>query len=121
MARLSSPTDLSGNQKMGLSGCIGTSILSQGLHANKGYTRLRTQGILALSDCGPEDGGFFCVPGSHLVVRAWAHRNGETVSDKQLMNPESGCQIHLPPNDELKHNAQKAPIRRGSLLIWDAR
>lgn len=89
--------------------------------ANRGYSRLRVQGILALSDCGPEDGGFFCVPGSHQVVRGWAHRNDKVIGDARLASPESNAQLHLPPDDPLKRHAQKAPIRRGSLLIWDAR
>ena len=53
-------------------------------HANRGYERLRTQGILALSDCGHQDGGFFCVPGSHKVVRSWANAKSEAVSDAQV-------------------------------------
>lgn len=91
------------------------------VYANHGYGKLRVQGILALSDCGPDDGGFFCVPGSHRVIQGWANRNGEAVRDAQLQSPESNTQLRLPPDDPLKLHAQKAPIRRGSLLIWDAR
>lgn len=88
--------------------------------ANCGYSRLRVQGILALMDCRAEDGGFFCVPGSHHVIRGWAHRNN-TMSDSKLASPESSTQLHLPKDDPLKQHAQKAPIRRGDLLIWDAK
>lgn len=35
--------------------------------ANRGYGRLSVQGILALSECRVDDGGFFCCPGSHKV------------------------------------------------------
>lgn len=91
------------------------------VYANLGHDKLRVQGILALSECGPDDGGFFCVPGSHRIVRGWAHQNGEAVRDAQLQSPESNTQLRLPPDDTLKLHAQKAPIRRGSLLIWDSR
>mmetsp|Transcript_12768 Transcript_12768/g.27555 ORF Transcript_12768/g.27555 Transcript_12768/m.27555 type:complete len:411 (-) Transcript_12768:172-1404(-) len=89
-------------------------------HANRGYERLRTQGILALSDCGHQDGGFFCVPGSHKVVRSWANVKSEAVSDAQVMSAESSMQIYLPKDDPLRFHAQRAPIRAGDLLIWDA-
>lgn len=91
------------------------------LFANRGYSRLRVQGILALSDCGAEDGGFFCVPGSHKVIRGWANQNSKAVGDARISSAESSLQVYLPADDPLKQHAQKAPIRRGSLLIWDAR
>mmetsp|Transcript_55326 Transcript_55326/g.160584 ORF Transcript_55326/g.160584 Transcript_55326/m.160584 type:complete len:406 (-) Transcript_55326:100-1317(-) len=90
------------------------------LEANRGYSRLRVQAVLALSDCGPEDGGFFCVPGSHRALRAWAHENREAVSDGLVVNPESAIQLRLPAEDPMKRHAQKVPIRKGSLLIWNA-
>jgi ectoine hydroxylase-related dioxygenase (phytanoyl-CoA dioxygenase family) len=95
--------------------------------ANREYTHraLRVQGILALRDCcearREADGGFYCVPGSHKVIRSWAHAHGEAVSDKQVNAPESGTQIYVPKGDPLRSHAQKAPIRAGDLLIWDAR
>jgi hypothetical protein len=91
--------------------------------ANHGYDRLSVQGILAVSDCGPDDGGFFCCPGSHRAVRGWANRHGAAVPDSKILSPESSCQIYLSaaPDDEIRQNAQRAPIRAGSLLIWDAR
>lgn len=90
--------------------------------ANKGYDGpLRTQGILALSDCRAQDGGFFCVPGSHTLVRGWAHANAEVVSDQQIYSPESSVQLPLPKGDPLRAHAQPAPIRAGDLLIWNAK
>jgi ectoine hydroxylase-related dioxygenase (phytanoyl-CoA dioxygenase family) len=89
--------------------------------ANRGYGQLRTQGILALSDCASEDGGFFCVPGSHKVVRSWAAANTKNVADNLVVSPESGMQLYLPKEDPLRLHAQRAPIRAGDLLIWDAR
>ena len=92
-------------------------------YANRDYDRLSVQGILAVSECGPEDGGFFCCPGSHRAVRGWANRHNETVQDSKIHSPESSCQIYLSaaPDDDIRRNAQRAPIRAGSLLIWDAK
>ena len=91
------------------------------VHANRGYEVRRTQAILALADCGLEDGGFFCVPGSHRVVRSWANANGAGVDDRQLASAESSMQLYLPKGDPLRAHAQRAPIRAGELLVWDAR
>jgi len=43
------------------------------------------------------------------------------VSDQQIMSAESSIQLPLPHDDPLKAHGQKAPVRSGSLLIWDAR
>ena len=43
----------------------------QDLDRNRDY-RLRVQGLLALSDCKAENGGFYCVPGAHRLIRKWA-------------------------------------------------
>lgn len=87
--------------------------------ANRGYNRLRVQGVLALCDSGPDDGGFFCVPGSHRVIRGWA---AEHMREQRqgISHPESCVQVHLPEGDELRQHGQKVPIRAGSLLIWNA-
>ena len=79
------------------------------------------QAILALSDCRTEDGGFFCVPGSHRLVRSWAHANRDRVSDRAVHAPESGTQIYVPADDPLQAHGRTAPIRAGDLLIWDSR
>ena len=87
----------------------------------RGYGRLRVQGLLALSECGPDDGGFFCVPGSHAIVRGWAHRNAGAMSDASVMSAESSIQLLLPKGDPLKAQGAKVPVRAGDLLVWDAR
>ena len=89
--------------------------------AARGYGRLRVQGLVALSECGPDDGGFFCVPGSHAIVRGWARRNAAAVPDASVMSAESSIQLPLPLGDPLKAQGAKAPVRAGSLLVWDAR
>lgn len=42
---------------------------------NRGYWMHKVQGVLALVDCGPQDGGFHCVPGFHRHMRGWAAAN----------------------------------------------
>ena len=89
-------------------------------HANRSFDGpVHVQGILALCDCRAEDGGFFCVPGSHRVIRGWAHAHPELVG--KLTSPESSSNIWLPPGDTLRASGQRVPLRAGTVCIWDAR
>jgi len=82
------------------------------IDANKGY-QVKTQGILALRDCGPCDGGFHAVPGFHNKIRGWAHAN------RHLFNPNSmDTTIQVPAEDPIRNDVKRLPIRAGSLLIW---
>jgi len=87
--------------------------------ANRGYmySNLSVQAILALGDCGENDGGFYCVPGSHKVLRAWAHANLHEVD--RVTSSEGPMQYKLPLDDALLQAGEKAPIREGDLLIWN--
>lgn len=87
--------------------------------ANRGY-RFAVQAILALGDCPEEAGGFYCVPGSHKVFRAWPRSHELLPADKLVMSPEGPMQVYLPENDPLKQAAETAPIREGDILIWNA-
>lgn len=101
----------------------GRSAFSWRLHdplANRGYDRLHTQGALALSDCRVQDGGFFCVPGTHRIVRGWANANGGAVEDRCIHSPESSGQVPLPKDDPLAALGVPVPLRAGSLLIWNS-
>ena len=92
------------------------------VEANRGYARLRVQGLLAVSENGPDDGGFLCAPGSHRCLRAWAHAHVRDAGImRRVLMPESSCQLQLPDGDPLKAQAQKVPMRAGSLVVWDSR
>jgi len=80
---------------------------------------LAVQAILALGDCHELNGGFFCVPGSHKIFRAWAREHPQL--SKQMLSPEGPMQLQLPDGDPLKKLGVTAPIREGDLLIWDTR
>jgi len=100
------------------------------VRANRGFMGPpNLQGFIALDDCGPDDGGFFCVPGAHRYVRQWAHLNGgiyEGRLRKAVLSPEYGVQLHVPHEEDaeplgLRKLAVRVPVRRGTLLIWDSR
>eukprot|EP00761_Pharyngomonas_kirbyi_P000218 gb/GECH01000218.1/.p1 GENE.gb/GECH01000218.1/~~gb/GECH01000218.1/.p1 ORF type:complete len:394 (+),score=114.50 gb/GECH01000218.1/:1-1182(+) len=83
--------------------------------ANYGYDMLRVQGILAAKDCGPNDGGFHCVPGFHHHIRGWAHVNRDRFDPSQ-----QDTTFQVPQNDPIRNHVQRMPIRAGSLLIWNS-
>lgn len=82
----------------------------------KGYDNLAVQGILALRDCGPKDGGFCCVPGFHKHVKGWANANADKYQEG--FHPGS---FFVPKDDPLLQDIQTIPIRQGSVCIWDSR
>jgi ectoine hydroxylase-related dioxygenase (phytanoyl-CoA dioxygenase family) len=65
---------------------------------------LVVQGLLALTDATEEDGGFHCVPCSHLFAKSWVNLTG-------MQN--------VPKYDPLWNHIVRVPLRAGSLLIWN--
>jgi len=84
---------------------------------NVGFDQLRVQGILSLTDCGPKDGGFQCVPGFHPHIRGWANQFKIRYKNKDFL-PGS---FLIPKDDQMHKDVQTCPMRKGSLLIWDTR
>jgi len=80
---------------------------------NRGYSLIKIQGILALVDCGPNDGGFHCVPGFNKHLRGWANQNLEHFNPKNY-----DTTIQVPRKDPIRFDIQKVPIRKGSILVW---
>lgn len=72
------------------------------------------QGVLALTDCPVKRGTFVAVPGSKSEFHNYA-----------FMAKNLGEYIELdlydPVSDQLQRNAQKIPIREGSIVSWDSR
>lgn len=86
------------------------------------HDQLRVQGTLALCDCGPRDGGFVCIPGAHANLRRWAHSQRDRRDDlPPVTNPLGPIQFHVPKDDLRRSNAQKVPVREGSLCIWNSK
>lgn len=63
------------------------------------------QGLLYLTDCGPDDGAFHCVPGFHNQINQWLN---------DLENNEN-------PRDKALKTLQSKPItgNAGDFIIWD--
>lgn len=84
---------------------------------NWSYDRFVVQGILALTDCGPKDGGFHCVPGFHHHIRGWANANMGHFSAHLR---DTTLSIQVPKDDPIRQDICRCPIRAGSLLIWNS-
>jgi len=74
---------------------------------------VRIQGILALTDCDEDTGGFHCVPGFVPHFKEWAQSCIDQMTDAQL--------VYIPLHDPMRKGVQKLTMKRGSLLIWDSR
>jgi len=81
---------------------------------NLGYDKIHVQAWVALTDCGPEDGGFHCVPGHHAHVRGWAEANKDKVTD---VWPGT---IQVPREDPIRQDVCRVPVRAGSLVMWSS-
>lgn len=68
---------------------------------------LSLQGLLYLTDCGPKDGAFHCVPGFHNTIESWL---------EQLAPREN-------PREKAVATLNPIPIaaNAGDFIIWDAR
>ena len=64
----------------------------------------RLQGLIYLSDCGPKDGAFHCVPGFHNQITAWMKQVPDSV------HPRAYALETLQP--------QAIPASAGDIIIW---
>lgn len=64
----------------------------------------RLQGLIYLSDCGPKDGAFHCVPGFHKQITAWMKQVPEGV------HPRAHALATLQP--------QAITASAGDMVIW---
>ncbi|KAL6060973.1 Phytanoyl-CoA dioxygenase [Balamuthia mandrillaris] len=76
--------------------------------------KLEIQGLVALNDTDPGQGGFACIPGFHKEHWEWtrAHPEWKVTNPKRMFNPFPDKQMI---QDRLKH----IPMKAGDLLIWD--
>jgi ectoine hydroxylase-related dioxygenase (phytanoyl-CoA dioxygenase family) len=69
------------------------------------------QGFIALTTARAEDGGFWCVPGSHRVACEWARaNNAEKMQGRSLV---------VEQDDPMRDAIQKIPVRAGTLVVWN--
>ena len=87
------------------------------LSLNRGYDKVKVQGVLSIVDCGENDGGFHCVPGFRHHIRGWANQNLSLYNEKFI---EASGSIQVPKDDPIRKDIQKVPIRKGCLLVWDS-
>ena len=86
---------------------------------NNGMRTRKLQAILALDDCREEDGGFHAVPGFQHFISTWTKQNEQVCFDTNRSGDPTTVQI--PAEDPIRQHIQRFPIRKGSLLVWDAR
>jgi hypothetical protein len=87
------------------------------------------QAMINLIDNRSEDGGFHCVPQFHKRVAAWAAQHpelgGSFASDATFCpffwepSPGSKGEDAIADASGLSAEAQRVPLRRGVLLVWD--
>jgi len=76
------------------------------------------QGSFCLADNRAEDGGFQCVPRSHLALQQWTRTHRR--EDYCESDPQDG--FSFPREDAMWQAARRvAPLPRGTLLLWDQR
>ena len=87
------------------------------------------QGVLALADNRPEDGGTLLVPGFHEAFDAWQ----EALGPEALHLDESGRRnwvvaraggggsYKFADDDPIHALASRVPLREGDFLVWDQR
>jgi len=80
---------------------------------NSGYYPWKTQSTLALVDCGPNDGGFHCVPGFQHHIKGWAHENLVHFKPHQHIGS-----VQIPDGDPMRQHICRVPVRKGSLIVW---
>ncbi len=69
------------------------------------------QGLIALTDAREQDGGFWCVPGSHQIAHEWARAHGA--------EHKRGSSLLVDADDPMRAHIQKITVRAGTLLVWN--
>lgn len=85
----------------------------------KDYGGLRVQGLVTLTDCPVEVGGFHCVPGfAGDRFFNWGKENRETYGNRADIEKRNF--VEVPEDDPMRREITKVPMRAGSLLIWNS-
>lgn len=89
------------------------------LHADQAPSkkfRYSIQGLLNLVDNGPDDGGFVCVPGSHLYTEYWDDHPARTSTDDWYLFTDAEKR-----NDPMFDQSIKVCCAAGDIVLWDSR
>jgi len=82
------------------------------------FGAIRVQGLVTLTDCPEDAGGFHCVPGFQgRRFFEWGEAN------KSYGEREDICKrnfIEVPDDDPMRSDILKVPMRAGSLLIFNS-
>ncbi len=82
------------------------------------YGYLRVQGLITLTDCPVENGGFHCVPGFQHQFFKWRDDNINDYGARPDIRKRNF--IEVPEDDEMRQHIFQVPMRKGSLLIWNS-
>jgi len=85
----------------------------------KEYGQIRVQGLVTLTDCPEERGGFHCVPGFHGErFFEWGNSNRDGYGQDESIISRNF--VEVPENDPMRGEVFKVPMRCGSLLIFNS-
>jgi hypothetical protein len=73
------------------------------------------QGLVALSDAAPDDGGFWCLAGMHRELDQWASTHAAAAV------PSTQTMVDIPMDHTASERLRHVPLKIGDLLVWDSR
>mmetsp|Transcript_10898 Transcript_10898/g.16254 ORF Transcript_10898/g.16254 Transcript_10898/m.16254 type:complete len:397 (+) Transcript_10898:40-1230(+) len=83
------------------------------------YGSRRVQGLVTVTDCEAEVGGFHCVRGFQgRRFHEWRKANMSTYGQEKGVSTRNF--VEVPDNDPIRKEVMRVPMRAGSLLIWDS-
>jgi len=86
---------------------------------SKEFGHMRVQGLVTLTDCPEERGGFHCVPGFHGErFFEWGNKNRDGYGEDESIKTRNF--VEVPDNDPMREQVVKVPMRCGSLLIFNS-
>jgi hypothetical protein len=82
------------------------------------YGEMRVQGLITMTDCPVQNGGFHCVPGFQHQFMQWRNDNIDDYGSRPEICKRNF--IEVPEDDEMRKHIFQVPMRKGSLLIWNS-
>ncbi|KAA8491768.1 hypothetical protein FVE85_8250 [Porphyridium purpureum] len=83
------------------------------------YGSLRVQGLITLTDCPEESGGFHCVPRFHgAPFEKWREEHMHSYGKQDGVHNRNF--VEVPDDDPMRSRVMRVPMRAGSLLVWNS-